>query len=237
MKLKYYLRGIAVGIIFTIVILTLTGAMDNQAMSDSEIIHAAKLLGMVEGKEVNISGIAPTPTAVPTESATPTPEENDGDGNGDAGKGDVPFVTEAPTSTVTPTPTLSTVPTVTPTPTPVPTKVPEVTPTPVPTEVPKATPTPEPTKAPTPTPTPTKAPESSQGTGSKDKVTLKIEKGMYSEAISEAAYKAGLVKSAADFNKYLNDNGYASNIHIGTYQFSKDATYYEIATAITNKSW
>ena len=54
MRLKYYLRGLGLGIIFAVIIM-MTGFHDNkQSMSDTEIIEKAKTLGMVEAK--NISG-------------------------------------------------------------------------------------------------------------------------------------------------------------------------------------
>lgn len=47
MKLKYYLRGLAVGIIVTTVILAIVSGHSEKNMSDADVIARAKQLGMV----------------------------------------------------------------------------------------------------------------------------------------------------------------------------------------------
>lgn len=54
MRLKYYLRGLGLGIIFSVIIMMIGFHNNKQSMSDTEIIEKAKTLGMVEAK--NISG-------------------------------------------------------------------------------------------------------------------------------------------------------------------------------------
>lgn len=54
MRLKYYLRGLGLGIIFAVIIMMIGFHGNKQSMSDTEIIEKAKTLGMVEAK--NISG-------------------------------------------------------------------------------------------------------------------------------------------------------------------------------------
>ncbi|MFQ7713469.1 MAG: hypothetical protein ACLRI8_01665 [Agathobacter rectalis] len=54
MRLKYYLRGLGLGIIFAVIIMMIGFHDNKQSMSDTEIIEKAKTLGMVEAK--NISG-------------------------------------------------------------------------------------------------------------------------------------------------------------------------------------
>lgn len=54
MRLKYYLRGLGLGIIFAVIIMMIGFRGNKQSMSDTEIIEKAKTLGMVEAK--NISG-------------------------------------------------------------------------------------------------------------------------------------------------------------------------------------
>lgn len=53
-RLKYYLRGLGLGIIFAVIIMMIGFHDNKQSMSDTEIIEKAKTLGMVEAK--NISG-------------------------------------------------------------------------------------------------------------------------------------------------------------------------------------
>lgn len=47
MKLKYYLRGLAVGMIVTTVILAIVSGRSEKTMSDADVIARAKQLGMV----------------------------------------------------------------------------------------------------------------------------------------------------------------------------------------------
>ena len=54
MRLKYYLRGLGLGIIFAVIIMMIGFHDNKQSMSDTEIIEKAKTLGMGEAK--NISG-------------------------------------------------------------------------------------------------------------------------------------------------------------------------------------
>ena len=116
-------------------------------------------------------------------------------------------------------------------------KTPDPTLTPTPTQVP--TPTPETTASPTPdTPTPvpkeTKKPKNEKTENDTGKITLQITKGMWSDAVSAALEQKGLVKNAKDFDKFLNNNGYASFIRVGTFQIPKGASYEQIATIITS---
>ena len=50
MRLKYYLRGLGLGIIFAVIIMMIGFHGNKQSMSDTEIIEKAKTLGMVEAK-------------------------------------------------------------------------------------------------------------------------------------------------------------------------------------------
>ncbi|WP_443594302.1 hypothetical protein [Agathobacter sp.] len=51
MRLKYYLRGLGLGIIFAVIIMMIGFHGNKQSMSDTEIIEKAKTLGMVEAKK------------------------------------------------------------------------------------------------------------------------------------------------------------------------------------------
>ena len=78
MRLKYYIRGLGTGILFCVIVMSLTGAYDKPTMSDTEIMNAAKSLGMVnEESKVNLSVLSPTPTQTPTPDPTiePTPTQ------------------------------------------------------------------------------------------------------------------------------------------------------------------
>ena len=47
MKLKYYLRGLGIGIIVTTVLLMIAFALHKPVMSDADVINRAKQLGMI----------------------------------------------------------------------------------------------------------------------------------------------------------------------------------------------
>lgn len=53
MRLKYYLRGLGLGIIFAVIIMMIGFHGNKQSMSDTEIIEKAKTLGMVEAKNIS----------------------------------------------------------------------------------------------------------------------------------------------------------------------------------------
>lgn len=80
MKLKYYLRGLGVGIVVTAVILTIANHLGNK-MSDEDIIKRAAKLGMVMKEDESLfpptepETTTPEPTSSsPAEQDTTTPE-------------------------------------------------------------------------------------------------------------------------------------------------------------------
>lgn len=77
MKLRYYLRGLGIGIVVTALIMGITGK-DSVALTDAEIKAKAYELGMVEGDSIKLSDLQPTASARPSDTAPPeaarTPE-------------------------------------------------------------------------------------------------------------------------------------------------------------------
>lgn len=75
MKLKYYLRGLGVGIVVTAVILTIANHLGNK-MSDEDIIKRAAKLGMVMKEDESL--FPPTePETMTPEPTSPSPTEQD----------------------------------------------------------------------------------------------------------------------------------------------------------------
>lgn len=83
MKLKYYLRGLGIGIIVTTIILTVNFSKDSKKMSDSEIMERASELGMVMAEqdtqseaeeEMNAEELLASVTSENTEQQAVTPE-------------------------------------------------------------------------------------------------------------------------------------------------------------------
>ena len=103
MKLKYYLRGLGIGILVTAVIMGITQESRKQTLSDREIRERAAALGMVEpgNSLADLQATeAPTATAKPTQKPVAT---------------ETPAATETPTATAKPTETPTEKPTAKPT--------------------------------------------------------------------------------------------------------------------------
>lgn len=106
MKLKYYLRGLGIGIVVTALIMGLSTGNTVQ-MTDAEIKAKAAMLGMVESDSLRLSDRV---TATASPEATNSPEGTEA--------AITPEATATPTATATPaattTPEVTTTPTATP---------------------------------------------------------------------------------------------------------------------------
>ncbi len=76
---------------------------------------------------------------------------------------------------------------------------------------------------------------SSEESETPETVTITIKSGASSYGVSKDLEAAGLVESARDFDTYLCDNGYSRKIRIGTYEIEVGADEEEIAKIITGK--
>ena len=93
------------------------------------------------------------------------------------------------------------------------------------------------TEAPTteaPTQPPTQPPTIPQDT---TVVTAKIviTRGMYSEAISQAMERTGVISDWRKFNDFLEANGYAERLQTGTFTLKSTMTYDEMAKILTSR--
>ena len=92
MKLKYYLRGLGIGILVTAVIMGVTQGSRKETLSDREIRERAAALGMVEpGNSLADLEAAETPAATEIPEAIETPVAPE-----------IPEATETPAATETP---------------------------------------------------------------------------------------------------------------------------------------
>lgn len=69
----------------------------------------------------------------------------------------------------------------------------------------------------------------------KEEKKLTINAGEMSSDVSRKLESLGVVKSALDFDKYLEQHGYSSGISAGTYNVSKGDTYSQLAKKITRR--
>ncbi|MBE5949133.1 MAG: endolytic transglycosylase MltG [Lachnospiraceae bacterium] len=222
MKLKYYLKGLGTGILFTSIILSISFAVydrQNDKKTEDEIIAAALEAGMVwpeeSSSDEDTTPDENTPEGTTPEETTTTPIES---------------TPEATTPEAT---------------TPEATTPEETTTTPIETTPEKTTTVPEQTTSEQTTPeeSTTKEPET---TLKKDldacilykdasKVKIQILKGMNSYDVAKILEKAGILKGFADreaFNDYLVASGYSGLILVGIFEIPVGATYNEIISIV-----
>lgn len=232
MKLKYYLRGIGIGIIFSIIVFSVALTSNKTYdISDEEVMKRARELGMVYSND-NDNSLTLNDLLNKTDE---NKDESEIDDNLEPTKAvelsptNEPTPTIEPTKKVEPTPTTKPTQVIEPTPTIKPTKEVEPTKKVEPTKVAEPTKKVEPTKVAEPTKEvePTKVVE--------NYVSLKVTKGMSSEVVAKMLAKEGVVTDSNDFNNYLKKHDYSRKINVGTYKIKMDASYEEIAKMLTTK--
>lgn len=193
--LKYYLRGLGIGIVVTTVILTIVFNIRGK-LSDSEIKERASKLGMVMAQTTEDSLFEKTVESTDEETAD-KPTQKQTQKQTESGNETTEATTEEPTTEAVTEETT--------------------------TEAPTEKPTPEPV-----TEAPSTEPPAPVNTAS-----IEIRSGMYSEAVSRLLFDAGIIPNAAEFNLYLENNGYAERISTGTFTVSSDMSYDQLARIIT----
>ena len=206
MKLKYYLRGLGIGMIVTALILGISFSnrqdQTSQIMTDDQIRERAAELGMVDSSELTLAALQNSekqPTEGTPEETTQTQEQNN---------------IETEPETTVPAETQATV-------------EPETT------QEPEATAEPEPEK--TAAPETTAEPEVTEAPQRTQTASITIQRGDDSGSVSRWLYEAGLVENAKAFDNYLCNNGYSRSINPGTYEIAPGTSEEEIAKIITGK--
>lgn len=230
MKLKYYLRGLGIGIVVTALLMGFA-TRGNQEMSDEEIKARAAELGMVEqltladikdnteqSETVDVTGkptqaplVTIVPTAVPETISTEVPENT---AEPDAQTTETPVVTAVPELTAEPD------------------GIPEVSKT-----DPEATASPEDREGNTDAESPAEGDEQPlppEAEVSGDVVLITIYEGNNSVNVSRVLEEAGLIESATAFDRYLRNNGYSKIINTGRYRIALGTSEEQIAHIITN---
>lgn len=214
MKLKYYMRGLGIGILLTALILSI--GVKKEKLSDQEIIDKASKLGMVMAQEQELGEMLAA-------TATPEPPED---------TESVPEVTMAPDSGDDPADTEQTG-----------TEIGDTEPAdtePADTETADGNgEEPEVTAAPDPADTDdtvdTDQADEAEDTGELGgTITFTVVKGMSSGKVAKLLQEKGLIEDADDFNSFIMEAGKAGVIRIGTYSLPKDVSYQTIMDTITN---
>lgn len=218
MKLKFYLRGIGLGIIVAVA-LCISAGMKNDQISDEEIIKRAEALGMVPSSEtLNESVDEAIRDGLETEEMT----ENDASGDAAAVKvnEDIP-ATEPDETEVNPDEADNS-------------NFDETPPAAGSdgTATPKVTPTL--TKEVTPAPTKEADKDTNDTENDTEYITVVVERGSGSDTVARKIEAAGLVANASEFDRYLCNNGYDKRISAGNHKIPINAREEEIAKILCN---
>lgn len=232
MNLKYYLRGLGIGIAVTAIILGV--GRGKETLSDAEIKQRAAQLGMVEASglltEREEPAKEPEADKEPVETKEPTVEPTEEPSK-------EPEVTPEPEDTEEPTEEPEV------TPEPEETEEPTAEPTEAPTKEPEATkePTPEPTEDLTPEPTeepsvePEEAKETEEPDLSEELCIISVNPGDGSLTVCKRLEEAGLITSATAYDSYMNEKGYDKKLQVGTFKIPKGTEPEEIALILMKK--
>ena len=207
MRLKYFLRGVGIGIIVTTIILTITHASDRK-MSDSEVIDRAIELGMSFSASYSEQQ-GETEESSPNESSTE--QETSGDEVTDGPQ------YESESETETETESQSTSETVTES-----------------TDGGEALPEKE-SEIITETATQAITEIAAESTIELITCTISITKGMSSRTVCDMLKQNGIIDDAADFDRYLIKTGYDDKIRVGEVEVNSGMTYEELTAALYKK--
>ena len=203
MKLKYYLRGIGVGL--------LVGAL--------LMFAAVKLLGYEKKEDKKIDKASTEATAdITTEKAKATTTEKMADTTTET---TAEVTTEATTATTTEATTATTTEATTATTTEATTE----TTTEATTETTEAT-----TET---TDEVTTEATTEKPADNNDEVTVTVVRNMYSTEVARMLQDKGIVEDYLDFDSWLDQTGYSTRIRVGDFSFKKGMSYEEIATILT----
>ncbi len=221
MRLKYFLRGVGIGILVTTIILTVTHSSERR-MSDSEVIDRAIELGMsfsashsgqqsgteeassdesstgqeTSGDDVtdDLQHDSETETEMGSQSPSETVSESTSDGEASPGK-ESEAVTGMTTQAITET-----------------------------------------------TETTTELTTENNNAGSAAGVmnnevtcTINITKGMSSRTVCDMLKQNGIIEDAADFDRYLIKTGYDDKIRVGEVEVNSGMTYEELTASLYKK--
>ena len=235
MKLKYYLRGLAMGLVIATLILTIANR-NNKPLTDAQIRQRAAELGMVDGESLKLSSLqGSTATESTSESSTQesstaetaaTATESTSESSTQESSAAETAATATESTSESSAQESSQAATAT-----------------TATESASESSTQESSQA----ATATTATESASGSSAQESsasasgnnatdggqaVTITIYSGATSYTVSKDLAAAGLVEDAKAYDKYLCDNGYASRIRVGTYQILPGSDEETIAKTI-----
>ena len=214
MNLKYYLRGLGVGIVVTSLILGIGLGSRKETLSNEEIKERARELGMVEESITVAEAAAQKEEEAQEAEATvaPVPEEN-AESDAEPIVNAEPEVSSEPTMSTGAEPEASEKPNV------------SAASEPAASTAAEAGATPEAGVKPV-------ADEAEEDNGTapeKEIVDITINPGEGSYVISQKLEQSGLIDDAAEYDAYLCDNGYHTKLRAGVHKIPMGSTREEIA--------
>ena len=214
MNLKYYLRGLGVGIVVTSLILGIGLGSRKETLSNEEIKERARELGMVE-ESITVAEAAAQKEEEAQEAevtVAPVPEEN-AESDAEPITGAAPGVSSEPAVSTGAAPEASEKPNV------------SAASEPAASTAAEAGATPEAGVKPV-------ADEAEEDNGTapeKEIVDITINPGEGSYVISQKLEQSGLIDDAAEYDAYLCDNGYHTKLRAGVHKIPMGSTREEIA--------
>ncbi len=217
MKLKYFLRGFGLGILFTTIMLAISfylKASDTPIMTDEQIIEQAKKLGMVEKESITEeNSLSETEQNTTSSLVLPETSEQESEDLTESSSLEEESIKETETSSqVLQTESISQ----------------EITTAETTTE---ETITEVTTVELEETTTQIQEIESNSGT---EKVIITVKSGMSSEDIAIILQEKGVITDSSEFNHYLVLNKYANKMQIGTYEIPFGVDYKTLAEILCN---
>lgn len=214
MNLKYYLRGLGVGIVVTSLILGIGLGSRKETLSNEEIKERARELGMVE-ESITVAEAAAQKEEEAQEAevtVAPVPEEN-AESDAEPIVSAEPEVSSEPAVSTGAAPEASEEPNV------------SAASEPAASTAPEAGATPEAGVKPV-------ADEAEEDNGTapeKEIVDITINPGEGSYVISQKLEQSGLIDDAAEYDAYLCDNGFHTKLRAGVHKIPMGSTREEIA--------
>lgn len=228
MNLKYYLRGLGVGIAVTSLILGIGLGSRKETLSNEEIKERARALGMVEEPVTVAEAAAQQEEEAQEAEATVTtvPEEN-AEGDAETIVSAEPEVSSEPAVSVSAAPEASEEPKVSAA------SEPEASEEPNASAASELEASAEPEAGATPEagvkPVANEAEEDSGTAPAKEIVDITINPGEGSYTISSKLEQSGLIDDASEYDAYLCDNGYHTKLRAGVHKIPMGSTREEIA--------
>ena len=226
--MKYYLRGLGVGIVVTSLILGIGLGSRKETLSNEEIKERARALGMVEEPVTVAEAAAQQEEEAQEAEATVTtvPEEN-AEGDAETIVSAEPEVSSEPAVSVSAAPETSEEPKVSAASEPEASEEPNASAAsePAASTAPEAGATPEAGVK----PVANEAEEDSGTAPAKEIVDITINPGEGSYVISQKLEQSGLIDDAAEYDAYLCDNGYHTKLRAGVHKIPMGSTREEIA--------